>query len=79
MKSYHYELYPPLTMKSWKTTLGGIIAAIGAAMLASDDHQLKLIGGVVAAVGALITGFTARDNDRTSEEVGADRAADHRN
>lgn len=58
-------------MKSWKTTLGGIVTAIGAFLIASEDANAKLIGGVLAAVGALLTGFTARDNSVTSEQAGA--------
>lgn len=61
---------------SWKTTVGGVVAALGSAMTAAF-----LFGGVpqwVGAVGAGLTslsiawiGIVARDNDVTSEQAGA--------
>ena len=56
---------------SWKTSLGGILAAIGLSMTAMTDPTIKLIGTILAAVGAFLTGQSARDNKKTSEEVGA--------
>lgn len=46
-------------MKNWKTTLGGILTAIGLA------NQNKSWGNVVAAIGALLAGVSARDHDTT--------------
>lgn len=67
--------------KSWKTTLAGIagiIAAIASAVQAQFDGDpatapnWELVFGLVAAgVGLLV----ARDNSRTSEEVGAGSAS----
>lgn len=61
---------------SWKTTVGGTAAAIGAALTAA--HLFGGVPQVVGALGASLTalsvawmGFVARDNDRTSEDVGA--------
>lgn len=61
---------------SWKTTVGGIAAALGSAMTAA-----YMFGGVpqqVGAAGAALTalsiawiGFMARDNDVSSEKAGA--------
>lgn len=56
---------------SWKTSLGGILAAVGLSLTAMADPTLKLIGTIVAALGAFLTGQSARDNKKTSEEVGA--------
>lgn len=63
-------------MTSWKTTVGGIAAALGSAATAAF-----MFGGVpqwFGAVGASLTalsvawiGFAARDNNVTSEQAGA--------
>ena len=67
--------------KSWKTTLAGIagiVAAVASALQAQFDGDpvttpnWELVFGLVAAgVGLLL----ARDNSRTSEEVGAGSAS----
>lgn len=49
-------------MKSWKTTIGGFLAATGLAMQASDNAQVKLAGYIIAAIGTLIVGTAAQDN-----------------
>ncbi len=64
-------------MKSWKTTLAGIaaiIAAVGTAVSAQFDNDpatvpdwTMVIGMITAGVGLVL----ARDNDKTSEQVGA--------
>lgn len=56
-------------MKNWKTTLGGILAASGTAMQASEDAQTKLIGVVIGAIGALIMGLGGKDNNVTGGTV----------
>ena len=58
-------------MKSWKTTLGGVLGAIGAALVAMDDIFLKAAGSVLSAVGVLLLGLAARDNNVSSEDAGA--------
>ena len=52
-------------MKSWKTTLSGIIAAVGAAFQISDNPTLQIIGKVLLAIGALFFGISAKDSDVT--------------
>lgn len=52
-------------MKNWKTTLGGILAAAGVSMQASNDSTIKIIGGVVAALGLLFMGGSAKDKNVT--------------
>ena len=64
-------------MKSWKTTLAGIaaiVAAVATAVSAQFDNDpatvpdwTLVIGMVTAGVGLVL----ARDNDKTSEQVGA--------
>lgn len=64
-------------MKSWKTTtagIGAILVAVGSALTAMFDNDPVTLpdwGAVVAAVIAGIGLITARDNNVTSEQVGA--------
>ncbi len=49
-------------MENWKTTLGGILLAVGAAALGAPiPEQYKWIPGVVSAIGGGLLGFTAKD------------------
>ena len=62
-------------MKSWKTTLAGVLS-IGVALGSATLIWLKTgsvpdFGPVVAAVTAGVGLIMARDNDKTSEQVGA--------
>ena len=52
-------------MKSWKTTVSGIIAAVGGAFQLSSDVTLQTIGKVLLALGALFFGAFAKDNNVT--------------
>jgi len=56
-------------MKSWKTTLGGILGAVGLAM--RHDPRLAPYSDTVTAIGVLLVGSSARDNNVTSEQAGA--------
>jgi len=57
--------------RSWKTTLGGLLALIGANLaLFWPEHCAKL-GGFLAALGSGLGLLFARDNDKSSEDVGA--------
>lgn len=64
-------------MKSWKTTVAGIgvaLVAIGSALQAQFDGDPATSadwGIVIAAMIAAVGLFWARDNNRTSEQVGA--------
>jgi hypothetical protein len=57
-------------MKSWKTTVGGILLAIGTPLSASGEGIYQTIGVLMAAVGAVMLGITARDNNVSSEDAG---------
>lgn len=68
-------------LNSWKTSLGGIAAllvAIGAlgkiAMDFANGEPVSMEQWTVAvlAIGGAITGLSARDNDVTSSEAGAE-------
>jgi len=68
-------------MNSWKTTLFGLIAIIGGgivaayelkpAMLASFPDWLPGLGFLLSTIGTGGIGLAARDNNKTSEQVGA--------
>jgi hypothetical protein len=67
-------------MKSWKTTLGGALGAAGTALMGAGSldwlppsHKTVImeVGFFAGILGVLFVGLFARDNDRTSEDVGA--------
>lgn len=59
-------------MKSWKTTLCGALAALGAYLTTQPDPAwLATVGKVLSAVAVAGVGLFARDNDKTSADVGA--------
>ena len=49
-------------MKNWKTTLGGIVAAVGSYLVNSQTGVLNIIGQVLAVVGTLLLGHSAADS-----------------
>jgi uncharacterized membrane protein YhiD involved in acid resistance len=63
-------------MKSWKTTtagIGAILVAIGSALAAHFDGDASTVadwGAVIAAVIAGVGLLAARDNDKSSQDVG---------
>ena len=59
----------PNTMKSWKTTLGGFLLAIGQGLTQTGESWSALAGTVVTAVGGLFL-TQARDNTVSSEQAG---------
>lgn len=65
-------------MKSWKTTLCGMLSLTAAAItlvavpiLDDDPATVPQWGAFVAAIAAAVGLILARDNDKTSEDVGA--------
>lgn len=48
-------------MKNWKTTVGGILAAIGAFLVNSQTGWLNLVGQFCQAAGLFFLGFSAQD------------------
>lgn len=67
-------------MKSWRTTVCGVLAAISGlipqviAMLDSDPNTTWTFEGIAAAVTGILIALglvAARDNKVTSEEAGA--------
>lgn len=57
-------------MKSWKTTLGGILLGIGTPLAGAGEGIYKTIGLILATIGGVLLGVTARDNKVSSEDVG---------
>lgn len=59
-------------MKSWKTTLAGAIGALGVYIGSQTQYAWSgMAGQILTGLGTLLIGFFARDNDKTSEQVGA--------
>ncbi len=52
-------------MKNWKTSLGGILTAVGLGLTANGHAGIHTVGIVLAAVGSLLTGAQAKDHDVT--------------
>lgn len=46
---------------NWKTTVGGILAAIGSYLVNSQTGVLNLVGQVAQAVGLFFLGAMAQD------------------
>jgi len=65
--------YININMKgSWKTTLGGAIGALGTFLSTQHDPAwLSIVGQILIGLGMFIMGASARDNNVSSEEVGA--------
>lgn len=55
-------------MTSWKTTLGGILGAVGLAM--KHDQRTAPYADVVSAIGIALIGLAARDHNVSSEAAG---------
>ncbi len=59
-------------MTNWKTTLGGILAAIGQFLQTVEDPSwVRMVGQIIAAAGLFLLGASARDFNVTSEKSGA--------
>lgn len=56
-------------MKSWKTTLGGCLAAIGTYLTNSQTGWLNVVGQVAQAIGLLLLGGAAKDRNVTGGTV----------
>lgn len=52
-------------MKSWKTTVGGILLGIGTPLVAAGDGIYKTVGVVLSTIGGLIVGLAAKDSNVT--------------
>ena len=60
-------------MKSWKTNIGAALIALGFALSRIEGPQwLSLTADILMPAGAFIAALFARDNDKTSGDVGAE-------
>lgn len=50
-------------MKNWKTTLSGVLAAVG--LVLTHIPETSAIGNVLTALGTLFVGLTAKDSNVT--------------
>jgi len=58
--------------KSWKTTLFGILTAVGTYLsTVHDPAYVSTVGTIMVGLSSALLGIFARDNDVTSEEAGA--------
>jgi hypothetical protein len=48
-------------MKDWKTTVCGIVAAVGAYLVNSQTGWLNVVGQVLSSLGVLLVGLQAKD------------------
>lgn len=72
-KRIYKHLKSYIIMKSWKTTLGGALGALGTYLISVDDPAwLQIVGQVFVGLGILIIGASARDNSVTSKQAGAE-------
>jgi len=46
---------------NWKTTIGGLLAAVGTFLVNSQTGVLNLVGQIAQAVGLFFLGFSAQD------------------
>lgn len=51
--------------QSWKTTVGGILAAVGSYLVNSQTGVLNLVGQITQAVGLFLLGFSAQDSTKS--------------
>jgi len=49
-------------MSNWKTSIGGILSTIGAALALVDNAYAKFAGAVLVAGGVLLIGIAAKDS-----------------
>ena len=51
-------------MKNWKTTLGGLVAALGLFFLGLPNPYLHLVGQILGPIGAALVGISASDSTK---------------
>ncbi len=56
--------------KSWKTTMAGAVGALGT-YFSTLEGSWKVAGQILVGLSTFLLGMFARDNDKTSEQVGA--------
>jgi hypothetical protein len=51
-------------MKDWKTTLGGVLVALGGPLAAAGEGWVQALGVVLSSAGALLLGLQAVDKKK---------------
>lgn len=59
-------------MKSWKTSLGGLLIAAGQFLQPALPPDLQWISTTCTGLGALLLGLSARDNKVSTEQARKD-------
>ena len=60
-------------MKSWKTSLGGLLVAVGTvASQVLTPAWVPVVGSAMVALGSVVMGVSARDNKVNSKDAGAE-------
>jgi len=54
-------------MKSWKTTLGGLLVALGQGLPQVLPAEWQWVGSMLTGIGGLLLGVAARDHGATPE------------
>jgi hypothetical protein len=52
-------------MKNWRTTVAGVVFAIGTALVSSEEPLLRQIGSTMVAASGLLGFFFAKDKSVT--------------
>lgn len=56
-------------MVNWKTTLGGVLTAVGLYLVGETNPILHLIGQILGPLGAFLIGAMAKDKNVTGGPV----------
>lgn len=56
-------------MKSWKTTLGGLLVAVGQGAPQVLPAEWQWVGAMLTGIGGLLLGVAARDDGARSESA----------
>ena len=61
---YHHK-NQSIMKSNWKTTLGGVLAAVGSYLVNSQTGWVNVLGQVCQAVGLFFLGASAKDASTT--------------
>jgi len=64
------KAYKTMKKKSWKTTLGGVMIALGTPLSQVEGPDwVSIVGIALVSIGGLVMGASARDEHVTSEQA----------
>jgi hypothetical protein len=67
LQIYFIKTSKKLFMKNWKTTLGGILAAVGSYLVNSQTGVINVIGQIAQVIGIFLIGAAAQDAPTTAK------------